>query len=126
MASMKPKADVRIKAPTPGQLRAREEMRLLAAAWDSLTDEQREAWGVYARSNRQGSRVGRARRRSGRRAFFKANSRRLALKQELLSDPPGSESFYPTPLVRLVIANFAGRISLKVYLAHDRAEGVMV
>ena len=123
--SKDPKADARKKVPTPEQRRAREEMCLLAGAWNSLTDEQREAWGG-ARTDRRGSRVARARRRSGRRAFFKANSRRLALKQKLLSDPPGPGSFYPTPLVRLLITNRAGRIALKLYLAHGRAEGVMV
>jgi hypothetical protein len=126
MPSKQPQPGARNEAPTPDQLRAREEMRLLAAAWNSLTDEQREAWGAYARADRRGSRVARARRRTGRRAFFKANSRRLALKQELLTDPPGPGSFYSTPWVRLVITNLAGRIALKLYLAHGRAEGVMV
>ena len=124
--SKDPKTAMRKKAPTPDQLRAREEMILLSAAWERLTDEQREAWGVAARADRRGSRTVRARRRTGRRAFFKVNSRRLALKQELLTDPPGPGSFYPTPWVRLLITNRAGRITLKLYLAHGRAEGVMV
>jgi hypothetical protein len=101
-------------------------MCLLAAAWNSLTDEQREAWGAQARADRRGSRVARARRRSGRRLFFKVNSRRLALQQELLTDPPGPGTFYSTPWVRLVITNLAGRIALKLYLAQGQAEGVMV
>ena len=126
MASKKYQATGGKDFPTPDQLRAREEMRLLAAAWNSLTEEQREAWGAYARADRRGSRVGRTRRRSGRRAFFKANSRRLALKQELFTGPPESESCNPTPLVKLVITNLAGLISLKVYLVHERAEGLMV
>ena len=124
--SKAPKADARRKVPTPDQCRARKEMCLLAAAWNSLTDEQREAWGAHARADRRGSRVARARRRSGRRLFFKVNSRRLAMQQELLTDPPGPGDFYPTPLVRLLITNRAGRITLKLYLAHGRAEGVMV
>ena len=126
MASMKPKADARKSLPTPDQRRARAEMSTLSAAWNGLTDDQREAWGVEARADRRGGRAARARRRSGRRAFFKANFRRLALKQDMLTDPPGPGKFYPTPWVRLVITNLAGRIALKLYLAHGRAEGVMV
>ena len=126
MANKKHKAGARKDTPTPDQLRAREEMSTLSAAWNNLTDEQREAWGAYARADRRGSRVPRARRRSGRRLFFRVNSHRLALKQELLTDPPGPEGFHPTPWVRLLITNRAGRITLKLYLAHGRAEGVMI
>jgi hypothetical protein len=53
-------------------------------------------------------------------------TRKLGLDLDLLTDPPGRGSFYPTPWVRLVITNRAGRIALKLYLAHGRAEGVMV
>jgi hypothetical protein len=126
MASKKPKAAAHKNVPTPDQIRAREEMRTLSAAWNDLTDEQREAWGVKARTNRRGGRRARARRRSGRRLFFKANFRRLALKQALLSDPAGQESIHPPPLMRLVITNRAGRIVLKLHLAYGRTEGVMV
>jgi hypothetical protein len=58
--------------------------------------------------------------------FFKANSRRLALRQDLLLEPPGSGSVCPFPIVRLVITNHGGRIALKLRLASGRAEGVMV
>ena len=126
MASKKPKTAAHKTVPTPDQRRARAEMSLLSAAWNDLTEEQREAWYVKARTNRRGGRRARARRRSGRRLFFKANFRRLALKQELLSDPPQQESFCPTPLVRLVITNHAGRIALKLRLTVGQAEGVMV
>ena len=126
MASKKHKGPAPKDSPTPDQRRARTEMSTLSAAWNDLTEEQREAWYVKARTNRRGGRRARARRRSGRRLFFKANFRRLALKQELLSDPPQQESFCPTPLVRLEITNRAGRIGLKLYLADGQAEGVMV
>ena len=126
MASKKPKVAAPRKAPTPDQLRAREEMSILSAAWNNLTDEQRAAWCVRARTSRRGGRRARARRRSGRRLFFKANSRRLALKQPLFSDLPQQENFCQTPLVRLVITNRAGRISLELNLLAGQAEGVML
>jgi hypothetical protein len=39
---------------------------------------------------------------------------------------PGSESICPTPIVRLVITNHAGRIVLKLRLTVGHADGVMV
>jgi hypothetical protein len=126
MASRSRKPGARKKAPTPDQRRARGEMRMLSAAWNNLTEEQRQAWNGEARANRRGGVAARSPRRSGRRSFFKANSRRLALRQDLLTDPPGSGSVSPFPIVRLVITNHGGRIALKLRLASGRAEGVMV
>ena len=126
MAGKKRQPGARKKAPTPDQRCAREEMRTLSAAWNDLTEEQRQAWDGESRANRRGGIAARSRRRSGRRLFFKANSRRLALKQNLLTDPPESGTVCPIPIVRLVITNHGGRIALKLRLASGRAEGVMV
>ena len=126
MASKKHKAHARKDAPTPDQLRARTEMCVLAAAWNDLTDEQREAWEVEARTSRRGSRAARSRLRTGRRLFFKANSHRFALGQDLLLKPPGSESICPAPMARLLITNHAGRIVLKLRVIFGPADAVMV
>jgi hypothetical protein len=126
MAPKNRKAAAHKNAPTLDQRRARTEMCLLSAAWNDLTEEQREAWGETARTDRRGGRAARSRRRSGRRAFFKANFQRLALRQDLLTNPPVSGSAYSTPLARLVITNRGGRIALKVRLTLGQAEGVMV
>jgi hypothetical protein len=126
MASRCRKPGARKKAPTPDQRRAREEMRMLSAAWNNLTEEQRQAWNGESRANRRGGVAARSRRRSGRRLFFRANSRRLALRQTLLTDPPESGTVCPFPIVRLVITNHAGRIALKVRLSSGPPDGVMV
>lgn len=126
MARKKRKAGARKKAPTPAQRRAQSEMRTLSAAWNDLTDEQREAWERKARKNRRGGWAARRRRRSGRRLFFKANFHRLALKQDLLADPPASGTFCAAPSVQLVITNHAGRIVLKLRVSGAPAEGVIV
>ena len=126
MASKKHKRPAPKHSPTPDQLRAREERSTLSAAWNNLTDEQREAWDMRARTNRRGGRAARRRRRSGRRLFFKANFHRLALKQDLFTCPPGSESWCPTPIAQLFIANHAGRIALKLRVAFGQVEGLMV
>ena len=126
MASKKHKAGARKHTPTTDQRWARTEMCTLSVAWNDLTDEQREAWELEARTSRRGGRAGRLRRRSGRRLFFKANSHRLALGQALLTNPPGLESLCPTPLARLVITNHAGRIVIKLRLTFGQTEGVMV
>ena len=126
MASNRRKPGARKKAPTPDQRRAREEMRVLSAAWNDLTEDQRQAWNGESRANRRGGLAARSPRRNGRRLFFKANSRRLALGQDLLLEPPASGSVCPFPIVRLVITNHGGRVALKLRLASGRAEGVMV
>src|ERR1035437_2782580 len=113
MASKKRKPGARKKVPTPDQRRAREEMRTLSAAWNDLAEEQRQAWDGESRANRRGGVAARSRRRSGRRSFFKANSHRLALKQNLLTDPPESGTVCPFAIVRLVITNHGGPIGSK-------------
>ena len=125
MASKKPKAAARKDAPRPTSSgRAQKCPCCRRPGIGSRTSSARR--GARGAHEPPGWPRGRARRRSGRRLFFKADSRRLALKQELLSRSAGRGSFYPTPWVRLVITNRAGRIALKVYLARGQAEGVMV
>ena len=126
MASKQHKPGARQKRPTAGQRRARADMRALAAAWNGLTEKQREAWNETAHKNRRGGCTGDGRPSTGRRLFTKANSRRLALSQDLLADPPGEDSFRPMPVVRLVITNCGGRIALKLRVAGGPTEGVMV
>ena len=126
MASKQRKPDARKKGPTADQRRAWADMCTLSAAWNDLTEEQRQAWNAEARTNRRGGLAARSRQRSGRRLFVKVNSRRLALGQELLPDPPGDESFRPTPIGRFVITNHRGRIALKLSVPDGQAEGVMV
>jgi hypothetical protein len=121
-----PKPAARKKRPTADQRRARDEMCTLSAAWNNLTEEQRQAWNDAARTNRRGGHAARSRRRSGRRLFVKVNSRRLALGQGLLAWPPGPESFTSTPTLRFVITNLGGRIALKLSVTAGQPQGVMV
>ena len=126
MAAKKPNPGARKKRPTPGQRRAWAEMRVLSEAWNIIREEHRLAWDEESRANRRGGVAARSRRRSGRRLFFRANSRRLALQQTLLADPPESGTVHPFAIVQLVITNHAGRVALKVRLSSGPAEGVMV
>ena len=110
MPTKPPKAPSAKNLPTPDQRRARAEMRILSAAWNDLTEEQRLAWDLTARKDRRGGLAARLRRRSGRRAFFKANFRRLALREGLLTNPPGAGNACSSPLARLVITNRGGQL----------------
>ena len=116
----------RKKRPTADQRRARADMRTLSAAWNNLMEAQRQAWDEEAHSNRRGGYAPRSRRRSGRRMFMKANFRRLALSQEILTDPPGEDSYRQTPSVQFVITNNGGRIALELVVPSGQAEGLMV
>jgi hypothetical protein len=126
MTTNDPKPAARKKRPTADQRRARDEMRTLSAAWNNLTEEQRQAWNDAAHTNRRGGLAARSRRRSGRRLFVKVNSRRLALGQALLARPPGPEGFTSTPTLRFEIANLGGRIALKLTMTEGPSQGVMV
>jgi hypothetical protein len=126
MAGKQQRTGARKQRATAEQRRARADMARLSAAWSELTDEQLRAWNVRAQQDRRGGRRARLRRRSGHRLFVKVNFRRLALGQEPLSWPPGSDSYRPMPMGRLVITNTGGRTALQVYLAGGAAEGVMV
>jgi hypothetical protein len=126
MAGKRNNASSSAKPPTDEQLRARSQITVLAAAWNGLSEEQREAWGARARTNRRGGRAARLHLRNGRRLFFRVNSHRLALGLPLLSDPPEPGDYVPLPLVRLIITNRAGRITLKLKVTGGDADGVMV
>jgi hypothetical protein len=125
-ASKQRRPATRKQGPTAEQSRVWEEMRTLSAAWNSLTEEQRQAWNDEARTNRRGGHAARSRQRSGRRLFVKVNSRRLALGQGLLAWPPGPEGFKASPTVRFVVTNRGDRIALKLSVTAGQAEGVMV
>jgi hypothetical protein len=126
MANKHPKPATRKKVPTADQRRARADMRTLSAAWNNLMEAQRQAWDDEAHTNRRGGYTPRSRRRSGRRMFMKANFRRLALSQEILTDPPGEDSYRPAPSVHFVITNSGGRIALELVVPSGQAEGLMV
>ena len=126
MARKQSKPGARKKGPTADQRRAWADMCMLSAAWNDLTEEQRQAWNAEARTNRRGGLAARSRQRSGRRLFVKVNSRRLALGQGLLAWPPGPESFRAAPTVRFAITDRGGRIALNLSVTAGQAEGVMV
>jgi hypothetical protein len=126
MAPKRNLAPASLKRPTRDQLRAQSETAILSAAWNSLDDAQRGAWGAAARSNRRSGAKAGQRRCTGRMLFFRVNSHRLALELPLLPEPPSSEEFTQAPLVKLVITNTAGRIALKLKVSGGDPEGVMV
>jgi hypothetical protein len=126
MASKPHKATAKQHAPTAAQRSAWSDFGVVSAVWAKLTEEQRQAWNADARSNRRGRRAGPTRRPSGYSRFMKANLRRKALGQELLTNPPGSEHAKPFPLVRFFITNIDGRVALKLMLTHGSAEGLML
>ena len=88
MASKGRKPGARKKAPTPDQHRAREEMRALSAAWNDLTEEQRQVWNEPARGVRSRPWMGHSGCLTGQVYFVKVNARRLFDGQPLLVRPP--------------------------------------
>ena len=126
MTGKQPKPGAGKKRSTAGQRRSRAEWSALSAAWNNLAEEQRQAWNEAARRNRRGGGAAHGQPDTGRRLFARANSRRFALGQDLLTDPPGPDSFRPMPIVRLEITNDGGRIALKLRVSGGPTDGVMV
>ncbi len=88
---------------TVARVQADTAMRIVADAWNDLTDEQRDRWhvtGPYVSSRKV---IGKAGHLHGRGFFFKVNLPRARLGQELLLKPPAQAGFSRNPAVAFTI-----------------------
>ena len=93
------------KRLTVARVEADTAMRIVAKAWNNLTEEQAHRWalaGPYVPSRKV---FGKAGRLDGRGFFFKVNLPRARLGQELLLEPPAQAGFGPNPAVAFTITN---------------------
>jgi hypothetical protein len=82
-----------------------------SAAWEYLSDEQRQLWNVAAKAWRM----------TGQRYFVKVNARRVFDGQAVLTEPPRQRGCeLKRVLKRLVITNRRGRVELKVQVSPAR------
>jgi hypothetical protein len=101
-------------------------MRIVAEAWNNLTDEQRNRWhlaGPYVPSRKV---FGKAGRLDGRGFFFKANVPRARLGQELLLEPPARTAFSQNPAVAFTITNDQWDFAMELTLARAPTEEIML
>ena len=101
-------------------------MRIVAEAWNNLTDEQRERWyvaGPYVPSRKV---FGKAGRLDGRGFFFKANLPRARLGQELLLEPPAQAAFGRNPAVAFTIINDKWDFAIELTLSCAPTKEIML
>ncbi len=101
-------------------------MRIVAKAWNSLTEEQAHRWalaGPYVPSRKV---LGKAGHLDGRGFFFKVNLPRARLGQELLLEPPAQAGFGPNPAVAFTITNDKWDFAMELTLARAPTEEIML
>jgi hypothetical protein len=114
------------KRLTAARLQSDKAMRMVAEAWNNLTEEQRERWyvaGPYVPSRKV---LGKAGHLDGRGFFFKANLPRARLGQELLLEPPAKADFSRNPAVAFTITNDQWDFAMELTLARAPTEEIML
>jgi len=101
-------------------------MRLVAEAWNHLSDEQRGRWYVAGPSVPSRKVFGKAGSLDGRAFFSKVNLPQARLGQELLLEPPAQTDFGRNPAVAFTITNDKWDFALELTLAHAPAEEIML
>jgi hypothetical protein len=114
------------KQPTAARKRAQGEFRAVAKVWGELTDEQYQAWRARARREKSKPKLGKRWSLTAQTYFGRINNPRVAFGKELLLDPPPPAHFPPNPVKRIIIANRAGRIMLKIELSGPPTVDIMV
>ncbi len=114
------------KKRTAVRLQADEAMRVVAEAWNSLTDEQQDLWAVTGANEPSRTVFGKAGRLDARGAFFKVNLPRARLCQRVLTEPLAKPDFGPSPFVAFTITNDGEGMALMLTLARAPAEDLLV
>ena len=101
-------------------------MRIVAEAWNDLTDAQRDRWYVAGPHVPSRKVLGKAGRLDGRGFFSKVNLPRARLGQELLLEPPAEESFGRNPAVAFTITNDKWDFAMELTLSRAPTEEIML
>ena len=99
---------------TAAQTGARRAFAKVAARWQTLTADARNAWGMAAAVQNTLPRPGWPRRLTGWQLFMKINCSLAMLGIEQVSVPPPFQRFTDHPVGALAITNAGGVISLKL------------
>ena len=114
------------KRLTPAGLQSDTAMRIVAEAWNNLTDEQAHRWslaGPYVASRKV---FGKAGRLDGRGFFFKAILPQARLGQELLLEPPAQAGFGRNPAVAFTITNDKWDFAIELTLSCAPTKEIML
>ncbi|MCX6924908.1 MAG: hypothetical protein NT154_17100 [Verrucomicrobia bacterium] len=111
---------------TEARLQSDTSMRVVAEAWNQLTDEQRDRWYVTGPNVPSRKVLGKAGALDGRGFFFKVNIPRARLGQELLLAPPAQADFGQHPAVAFTITNDKWDFAMELTLARAPTEEIML
>jgi hypothetical protein len=111
---------------TPLQVIRRKAVGRARFMWGRITDEQRAAWNARAREERTRPRLGQSGRLSGYLLFVRINCNLAVLGLEMVFDPPARPQFPLNPILGLAITNTNGTIAIKLKVAAERAERIVV
>jgi hypothetical protein len=112
----------RNKPRTADTDRTEGDWRAISALWNTLSDQQYDAWAIASSYERSRPRLGQSGRLPPRTFFFKVNSARASLGQPFIADPPARATPGPNPVGQLHITNRGDRVLLKLDISgagHD-------
>ena len=111
---------------SPDQLRIRSAFGRVVCRWRTLTEEQRVAWGTYAKHEQSRPRLNQCGRLSGYLLFIKINSALSYQGLPQVDTPPAKPTFDANPVGPLVITNIGGVPELKLSVTTAPAALILV
>ena len=104
----------------------RQNVRAVSARWSTLTQEQRDAWGVAAANKYFVNEEGRRVRLNGYNLFVSLNTRRADLGLPQFDVPPAEPVFSQNPVDELAATFTGGEFTLKLRLSGPTAQYTLV
>ena len=104
----------------------RQNVRAVSARWSTLTQEQRDAWGVAAANKYFVNEEGRRVRLNGYNLFVSLNTRRADLGLPQFDVPPAEPVFSQNPVEELVATFTGGEFTLKLRVPGATAQYTLV
>jgi hypothetical protein len=114
------------KRPTAAQRRAQSDFADASLGWNTLTDEQREAWHAYGRKVRSHPRGGQSGPLTGQNLYILINRNQKLLGLPPLVYPPERPAFGPNPVSGLTITGSNGGVALTLSVANAPAGDVLI
>src|ERR1039457_3251393 len=111
---------------TASQMDVRRALGSVTARWRTLTEDQRNAWRVTAKTKNTVPRLGQSGPLTGSQLFAKINCSLATLGGNQVVTPPSFPQFPDNPVGSLVITNVSGVISLKLGCASAPGDNTTV
>jgi hypothetical protein len=111
---------------TTQQSLARSALTIASKMWDTITEQQRDAWRVAASAIQSKARLGMSGPLTGNQLFVKINAALAEIEDEMVLVPPAQPSFVAIPISSLYITNTGGVIALGLNTTGAPTDGTML